>query len=379
MNYLSFALSLSLMCDVYRVYSTGIKILQTVDILPHTKMDSFHAAVIEVYEEMAETFDIAECPCSLFRDIPNKKYSVDYSQDPSMRGTVGEVCLWPSYHADIADVRDHGTFMGAEMEKLAPATNNTRAGFFQRGQNQNLTKDVVIKQADKRALEVVKFLGAGLEQKVFDAESVKDIETLRRVLDSASLLQKIKSTSPAAVSAVAWDKFWRAAAVVDEDVEGRIGKVELRLQFKEYCRRLDQMSSLSSSHDIFKKFFEPSSNMSSNIEGVLSIIAKAAVAKTVESVVESWISVLERHSSKVRNLKQDRIEDEMMTTLNGPEVVHCKSLVEEAMRKYWQKSRTLGYRDGHFVMKSGRIKSYLVSKAVDSVQNTPALRPFMLQ
>ena len=367
------------MCDIYRVYSTGIKILQTVDILPHSKMDSFHSAVIDVYEDMAETYDISDCPCSLFRDIANKKYSADYSQDPNMTGTVEEVCLWPSYHADVAEVRDHGTFMGVKMEQLAPATSNTRAGFIQKEQNQRLTKDVIICQTNKRALEVVKFLGSGLEKKVFDDKSKKEIETLRSILDSSSLLQKIKLSSPAAVSSVAWDKFWRAAAVVDEDVEERIGKVELRLQYKEYCRKLGQMNSSGSSHDIFKKFFDPSSNLSTNIEGVLSIVARAAVAKTVESVVESWISVLERHSSKARNLEHDRIEDEMMTTLNGPEVVHCKSLVKEAMSKYWQKSRRSADRDGHFVRKSGRIKSYIVSKAVDSIQNVPALRPFMLQ
>ena len=44
--------------------------------------------------------------------------------------------------------------------------------------------------------------------------------------------------------------------------------------------------------------------------------------KAVESIVESWVSVIEYHSSSTRGLKQDRLEDEMTVSLNGPEFVH---------------------------------------------------------
>ena len=84
-----------------------------------------------------------------------------------------------------------------------------------------------------------------------------------------------------------------------------------------------------------------------NIEGVLSIIARAGMLMGLESIVESWVSTLERHSTKTRNLSQKRLEDEAMVAINGPEVVDCDEVVKEALAAYWAKARRVGDRQGH--------------------------------
>lgn len=43
-----------------------------------------------------------------------------------------------------------------------------------------------------------------------------------------------------------------------------------------------------------------------HIQSLLAILARASLCMGLESVVESWVSVLKHHSSKIRNLSQER-------------------------------------------------------------------------
>ena len=108
-------------------------------------------------------------------------------------------------------------------------------------------------------------------------------------------------------------------------------------------------------------------NICRNIESVLSILAKAGSTKGLESVVETWVSVLENHASTHRTLGQDRLVSEGMIAINGPEVVHCDTVVREGLKAYWAKTRRAGYGEGHWIRRSEHIKCYTVSKAVDTL------------
>ena len=110
----------------------------------------------------------------------------------------------------------------------------------------------------------------------------------------------------------------------------------------------------------------------------VAIIARAAVCKSVESVVESWISVMEGHDTAVRNLDPNRLKYEMIVSINGPNVAHCQSIVKEAMSHYWGQSKKKEDRCGHFVRRSGNVKSWMVYKAVDGLRKAPSKLPFML-
>ena len=75
-----------------------------------------------------------------------------------------------------------------------------------------------------------------------------------------------------------------------------------------------------------------------NIENLLSVLAKAGLCMGLESVVESWVSKIELHSSKLRNISQERLNHEAIFAINGPQVVHCDTVVKEALSAYWAKS-----------------------------------------
>ena len=54
-----------------------------------------------------------------------------------------------------------------------------------------------------------------------------------------------------------------------------------------------------------------------DVETVLYILAWACLVKGVEAVVESWVSVLENHTSSIRGItNQERLEDEVFDILH---------------------------------------------------------------
>ena len=94
----------------------------------------------------------------------------------------------------------------------------------------------------------------------------------------------------------------------------------------------------------------------------LALVAKGGV----ESVVRVMVSVMEAHTPASRGLLiQQRIEDEMIVSWNREDICHCDDVVEKTMNTY----------KGNFNRRSGRVNTYLVSKAVDSeVKKPPRLQ-----
>ena len=126
-----------------------------------------------------------------------------------------------------------------------------------------------------------------------------------------------------------------------------------------------------SSKEIFSLLLNPKENLYKDIEGVLSVMARACVTQGVEATVESWVSVMENHCSKVRGITdQVRLENEVKVAINGPEVQHCRGIVREAMR--------VGEGGGNFIRRSSNIIPYTVSQAVDNLVKKNPRVPMML-
>ena len=51
--------------------------------------------------------------------------------------------------------------------------------------------------------------------------------------------------------------------------------------------------------------------------------------------------------------------------INGPEVVHCDTVVREGLKSYWSRARRAG--EGHWIQRSDNIQSYRVSKVIDNL------------
>ena len=177
-------------------------------------------------------------------------------------------------------------------------------------------------------------------------------------------------------------KFWEAAKVVEPEVENRLAREEIRLEYTEFLRRLEDLSDKErnlglSSMDLLCKFFHPDESIALNIESLMSVLESAAVVMSVEAVVEGWISVLENHSSKTRGLGQVSLEDEVTIAINGPELTNCDSVVSEACVMYWGQHKDPENRGGHYIRRSEKIKSYFVSKSIDTLRSQQSKTNFM--
>ena len=83
----------------------------------------------------------------------------------------------------------------------------------------------------------------------------------------------------------------------------------------------------SSSMDLLEKLLGVEEKLFERIETVISVLCRAALAISVEAVVEGWISIAERHDSMLRPLGQQAMDTEVIIAVNGPEVVHSESVV----------------------------------------------------
>ena len=133
----------------------------------------------------------------------------------------------------------------------------------------------------------------------------------------------------------------------------------MREQYQEFLRKVKEIEQMGgsenfSSMDMMVLMMNTAARRNRGCEAVMNILVQAATMKSVESVVESCVSVLEHHSSKTRNLSANSIDSEMTIAINGPSIQHRDSIVEESTQAYWRKTNT--FIDGQFVRKSNKIR-----------------------
>ena len=80
--------------------------------------------------------------------------------------------------------------------------------------------------------------------------------------------------------------------------------------------------------ELLELFLHPEFNMFKDIEAVVSVLVRASLLISVESVVESWISTMEHHASQRRTLGEMLLHEEMVIAINGPILVYYDSIVK---------------------------------------------------
>ena len=325
-----FALTLAVLCDVYRIYSEISVALQKVSTLPHTRYDQF-IELVEEYRDMLEHVDIKLCPCSTYRDIS----AGDYSIPEKHQEEAALVCSWPTFHKDVCTLQETGKIVHVIQGQLvADPLRDTRVGRKEKNNIKLLNKEDIIDGVQQRATDIVKHLSSRLEEKVYRKEDIAIINSTRIVLGAHNLINSLAARGAPAVSSLTWDKFLRSSVMLDPDLMERVPEEEYRLQFKEYLRRLENLAKAPNRKDLkdmelLELFLEPKNqHLYSDIEGVISVMVRGSLLISVESVVESWISVMEHHASQRRTLGEMQLHEEMVIAVNGPSLVHCDSLAQ---------------------------------------------------
>ena len=232
----------------------------------------------------------------------------------------------------------------------------------------------------KHSTAMCEYLHKGLGE-VYSEEDMSMVKDIRTVLDLKEKVQTVAVAGHVRAAQRSITKFMEAAQNIDPEMLEQCDMAEWREQYRTFYGKLGIINSLPgsenfSSMEVMVRLLNTEGELFRGCEAVIGILVQAAVMKSVESVVESWISVLEHHSSKSRPLSEDMIETEMSVAINGPTVQHSESVVAESMRMYWGGKKKV--KDGYFVRKSMNIKSYFVSKAVNKIQNTQKKNSLML-
>jgi hypothetical protein len=372
-----FLLTLSALIDIYSVYSTISNNFQVVNRLAFDRKDIFDHN-LHKFEKMLSSVEVCYCPCSFFFDYEEDVYLEDEDWG-TLKDMVMEVCDWPVLHGDICELKMRGTYRGVIVGCMEDEGSKTRAGVEQTTRVMVLDLGKVIKTVNERAGIVTTFLHNGLSNDVYSNTDVIYLDNIRRLLDLKKIVKSIDQYGAASVSSNQYRSWLDAAKFLENDLFARISANELRLQYRDFMSKLGELAPNVINMDnteIFALFLNPSLGYYKNIEGVIGILANAGVVMGLESVVESWVSVLEHHNNSQRPLTQERLEQEGMIAINGPLEVHCDSVVEEALSSYWGKQQ-MGNHSGHWIRRSSHIKSYVISEAVDGIVNKKPAVPFM--
>ena len=359
---LKFVLELSGSCDIYNRFGHGINILQKVNILPHTKYDDFVATVVDSFGTMADTVDPKDCPCD--QNISSPK------------------CLWPVLHKDLREIADNSTYRGVTIGNLMANELSTRAGERRAKQNLLLDQAGVTQNCLKKLKEYSKSLGTNLLAKVYQEDDKKLIETIRVILDLETLSLKLKLSGSAHVAAVQSKIFIQKSRELAPELSA-ISNEELRFQYRDFLRKLesyieDKDEDIIFSMDIFRSFLSTELKLYHNVEIIIHIICVAATAISVESVVESWVSIYESHNNKHRPISNDRAEMEISVAVNGPLLQHADPVLKKALKDMYKDAKDIRNRGaGRFVRRNENVADYVVSKSVDALLMKPNSKPFM--
>ena len=91
------------------------------------------------------------------------------------------------------------------------------------------------------------------------------------------------------------------------------------------------------SKDLIRDFLDTGLVLYRGIEVTVQSICASAVNLSVESDIESLVSRYEKHLKIDRQLDEERAEEEMEISENGPLLAHADKLLKKAMNNYWKK------------------------------------------
>lgn len=191
---------------------------------------------------------------------------------------------------------------------------------------------------------------------------------------------KIRARGPVITCSLEWENFLKHSKSILHTIKD-IPDETLKMQYRSFLNRLhehyndikkDDLDNLTSI-DIIQKFLTSKLKMFDGIELIIHIICAASVAMSVESIVESIVSMYENRQSKFRNIGEKRGNEEMMIAVNGPEISNADKILKKALDNYFK-----NHRDGkwHFTMDPTKI-TYTISKTVDSLKTRSSKLSFM--
>ncbi|CAL4066453.1 unnamed protein product [Meganyctiphanes norvegica] len=169
------------------------------------------------------------------------------------------------------------------------------------------------------------------------------INKVECLTDLKATFLKLKARGVPIVAAIEGEKLIKNAKSLChtiEDVSDNVLKMQYNLFLKKlldiYFPVTEADFNMIKNIDIIKNFFNTNEMLYEGVEFIMHAISAACVAISVESIVESVVSMYENRQTKFRNLGEDRANHEMQIGCNGPNLAKCDRLLEKAMKTYFK-------------------------------------------
>ena len=243
-----------MLVDVYTVYSEISCNSQIINLMPFDRMDRFDKCLAS-YSLMLKHIDVEDCPCSMLFDYETFELQEDWSEKE-----IKEVCYWKTYHADVREMKKSGTYRNVVIGCLVEDGSRTRVGSVTEARNRLLDINTVVRTVNTRALDVTTFLYDGLKSRVYTDQDRILINHIRRLLDMKTLICNVQTNGAATVSTLKWRSFRESAVFIENSILTRVSEEELRLQYKEFVRRVESLGPDMANREnteIFGKFLDP--------------------------------------------------------------------------------------------------------------------------
>ena len=114
------------------------------------------------------------------------------------------------------------------------------------------------------------------------------------------------------------------------------------------------------SMEIFRIFLSTEQKLYLNVEMVIQVLCDAATSMSVESVVESWVSIYEAHSNKHIQMSNERAEKEICVAVYGPHLPHINLILKDALNLMYKTSKDTRDRGGRFIRRNNNTGVYTV-------------------
>ena len=335
---LIFLLSLAMCADVYNMYGVIINLVQTVNMLPYERFAKFKAEVKKL--QVMKT-------CLKDHELCKEHLSEDRLEEDG--------CYWKFLHEDIASFKKDQTIKGIKVfENSEVKSAGTVTRYFKRLDTKN-NEGSPEEKVYKKAEGLLDYIHKHLDEDVYDEDDVNLIAKTEVITDATSLVLKLNNQeiSTLKIALTEGPKFISAIRSLPVESLQEVSDTVLMNQFENYLNSLRRVSWGCDPEDLdskvlIQKLLHPKNKYYCGSEMILQAICVSALKLSVESVLESQISIYEHHFRDNRPLNDDSIAEEFQIAINGPCLAHYDSVVYHAMSQYWDKKKTVSW---HFTKK----------------------------
>ena len=363
-------LELACLSDIYNIYGELINVCQTVNILPHERLEKVDQ-VISMMDDMCEACH-GHASCQTVR----------------VRTGASKCCLWKHFHKAAQMYQRIGEIQGVVVVDAIPqrggiGANTTRATRAVEEPSKQELKDTVA----TKATELMRKLSSDLKDQVYHPEDRALIMETKTITDLETVYSKVQQVGSVQATATMGPAYIHAAKHLVPELTS-IDDTILMRQFTVLCEALSSDAvrcgldahakerksgnKATVSNKLAQLLIKTDLQLYQNCELLVHSLSVAALKFSVESVIESLVSQYEHRFGPKRSVCEETADQEMEVYINGPNLPNCDAVVSAALDVHFG-----GRRKWHF-LHSGSLHSFsLQSNTVRRLMKEPSKFPFL--